>query len=90
MFPILAGFEVAYRVILSREKLNYAKLLNPFTYVPNFVNPFYIAGGLASAAGKVYRGTTTAVYDLGAAVRDLFKKIPTPTTASPAPAAAHP
>ena len=90
LFPILAGFEVAYRVILSKENLNYAKLLNPFTYIPNFVNPFYIASGLGTAAGKVYRGTTTAVYDLGAAVRDSFKKIPAPTT-TPAPAAAaHP
>ncbi|MBI2124883.1 hypothetical protein HYT92_03770, partial [Candidatus Pacearchaeota archaeon] len=28
LFPVLAGFEVGYRLILSRYKLNYLKLLN--------------------------------------------------------------
>ena len=55
LFPVLAGFEVAYRVILSREKLKYLKLLNPFTYVPNWANPFYLAEGLASLISKAVR-----------------------------------
>ena len=59
---------------LSKEKLNYAKLLSPSTYVPNFANPFYVANGTASALGKTYRSSTTAAYDLGVAVGDLFKK----------------
>lgn len=39
LFPILAGFEVAYRVILSKEKLKYLKMLNPLTYIPDFLKP---------------------------------------------------
>ena len=55
LFPVLAGFEVAYRVILSREKLKYLKLLNPFTYVPNWANPFYLSEGLASLISRAVR-----------------------------------
>ncbi len=78
LFPVLAGLEVAYRVALSKEKLNYAKLLNPFTYIPKFANPFYVASGAASAAGRVYGSITTAISDFGSVVRDWFKK-PAPT-----------
>ncbi|MBI4452886.1 hypothetical protein HY637_05640 [Candidatus Woesearchaeota archaeon] len=52
LFPVLAGFEVAYRLALSRDKLNYLKLLNPFTYLPKFANPVYIVKGLASLAHR--------------------------------------
>lgn len=55
LFPVLAGFEVAYRVVLSRYKLNYWKLLNPATYLPNWANPFYLAEGLASLVSKAVR-----------------------------------
>src|SRR3989338_6810083 len=54
LFPALAVANVLYRIFLSKEKLNYAKLLNPFTYLPKFANPFYVASGAASAAGRVY------------------------------------
>ena len=80
LFPILAGFEAAYRVVLSKEKLNYWKLLNPLNYVPKIINPFYLAGGLGSASGKIYRGITSAGYSLGSWMRDIFK-----TASSPAP-----
>lgn len=40
LFPVLAGFEVAYRVILSKYKLDYKKLLNPLNYMPDFLKPW--------------------------------------------------
>lgn len=87
LFPALAIANVAYRVLLSKENLNYLKLLNPLTYVPNFLNPFYLASGAASATGKIYRGVTSAAYGigsaLGSAIKNFFK-----AAATPAPAAA--
>ncbi|GEM_PF-2659714 len=93
LFPILAAFEVAYRVVLSKEKLNYGKLLNPMTYVPNFLNPFYVTSGAASVAAKTYGSITTAASDLGTAVRNaLFKnkksEISSPHTSEGLPKAA--
>lgn len=80
LFPAIAVANILYRVLLSKEKLNYAKLLNPFNYLPKFANPFYVASGATSVAGKVYRNVTTAIYDIGSAVRDWFKKAtPTPS-----------
>lgn len=81
LFPALAAFEVLYRIVLSKEKLDYAKLLNPFAYLPKFANPFYTAGGLASAIGKNYAEVNKAAYNLGSFVRSIFKKAP----ASPQP-----
>lgn len=78
LFPAIAVANVLYRVLLSKEKLNYVKLLNPWVYIPKFANPFYVASGVASAAGKVYRNATTAIYDIGSAVRDWFRKTPAP------------
>jgi len=82
LFPALAAANILYRIFLSKENLNYWKLLNPFTYLPKFANPFYVASGAASAAGRVYGSITTAVSDFGSAVRDLFKK----TAPEPKPA----
>lgn len=78
LFPAIAVSNVLYRVLLSKEKLYYLKLLNPFNYLPKFANPFYVASGVASAAGKVYRNAATAIYDIGSAVRDWFRKTPAP------------
>ena len=71
---------------LDKEKLNYAKLLNALTYIPKFTNPFYLASGIASPAGKVYRSVTTATYDFGSAVRDWFRKTTSLPTPQPKPA----
>lgn len=92
LFPVLAGFEVLYRLVLSKENLNYAKLFNPFTYIPNFVNPFYLAQGVGSLLGRAYKG----IYNLGSAIGDFFRSkpgaapavTPAPKTA-PAAAPAH-
>ena len=86
LFPALAVANVLYRLFLSKEKLNYAKLLNPLTYIPKFTNPFYLASGIASPAGKVYRSVTTATYDFGSAVRDWFRKTTSLPTPQPKPA----
>ena len=86
LFPALAVANIAYRVLLSKEKLNYAKLFNPLTYVPNFVNPFYLVSGAASVGGKIYRGVTKAAYDIGSAIGSLFKKAPVPAAPAAKPA----
>ena len=86
LFPALAVANVLYRLFLSKEKLNYAKLLNALTYIPKFTNPFYLASGIASPAGKVYRSVTTATYDFGSAVRDWFRKTTSLPTPQPKPA----
>jgi len=86
LFPILAAGSIFYRVLLSPEKIEYKRLLYPSTYLPNVLNPFYLAGGIATAAGKAYNKATTAAYSLGSAIRNLFKTAPAP---APAPAA-HP
>lgn len=72
LFPAIAVANVAYRVLLSKEKLNYAKLLNPFTHIPKFANPFYVVGGVANVADKISSKVTSAIYDLGTAVRSWF------------------
>ena len=53
--PIYLGLGIAYRAITSKEKLNYKKLFNPSTYLPNFLNPFYMAEGLASLISRAVR-----------------------------------
>lgn len=82
LFPILAGFEVAYRVILSKEKLNYAKLLNPLTYIP-------FASNLAEGTGSLIRRGYGLVYRLGSGIRstidDLVKSSPKPAPSRPEP-----
>jgi len=91
LFPALAVANIAYRVLLSKEKLDYTKLLSPLTYVPNFANPFYIVSGLATASAKTYRRITGAAYGIGLAVRGtfstMFKAAPAAPNAAPA---AHP
>jgi hypothetical protein len=72
LFPILAGFEVAFRIVLSTEKLNCSKLLNPMTYVPNFLNPVYVEIGSASAIGKGVRNTANG---LGESVRAIYNGV---------------
>ena len=89
LFPALAVANILYRVLLSPEKINYWKL-NPFrhpsTYLPNFLNPFYLASDAASVMGKAYRGVTTAAYDIGSAIGSLFKKAPAPVASAAKPA----
>ena len=85
LFPALAVANIAYRVLLSPEKIEYKKLLYPSTYLPNFMNPFYLASGTVSLLSKTYNKVATAAYSLGSAIRDLFKAAPSP---APAPAAA--
>lgn len=82
LFPAIGVANVLYRIFLSKENLNYWKLLNPFTYIPKFANPFYVTSGVGSAVGKVYNKITTAIYDLGSAVRDWYNK----STPQPKPA----
>lgn len=87
LFPALAVFEVLYRIVLSKEKLNYAKLLNPFTYIPKFANPFYLIGGTSNLAGRAYNQIAKGSYSLGSAIRSRIDGLanlkPNP---SPAPA----
>lgn len=75
LFPILAGLEIAYRIVLSKEKLDYSKLLNPLAYLPNFANPFYLGSGAASLAGKTFRGTASAAYGMGSSLNSLITKL---------------
>src|SRR3989338_1447713 len=90
LFPLLAAFEVGFRVVLSKEKLDYSKLLNPFTYVPNFMNPFYVAGGIGLSAGKVYKGVAKGIYDLGSSVRSIFDSLSGSVPAPKKESAPHP
>ena len=80
LFPAIAVSNVLYRLFLSREKLNYSKLFNPFTYIPNFANPLYVVSGAISAGAKFVKTSIMqsydAVYDIGSAVREFFKKSP--------------
>ena len=83
LFPYFALSGLAYRVLMSPEKISYKKLgkalLSPL------YAPFYLAGGAASVTGKAYRGVTAAAYDIGSAISNLFKKAPAPA-AAPKPA----
>ena len=73
LFPALAVANVAYRVLLSKENLNYLKLLNPLTYVPNFLNPFYLVSGAATAAYKTGKGVFEAASAVGSTLYDKIK-----------------
>ena len=85
LFPILAGLEVAYRIALSKEKLNW-KLLNPFTYVPNYLNPFHVIPGAVSATYKVGNGVVEAVSAIGSTLYEKISKFFKAATApSPTP-----
>ncbi len=53
--PLYLGLGIIYRAMNSKEKLDYIKLFNPSTYLPNFLNPFYIAEGLASLISRAVR-----------------------------------
>lgn len=75
LFPILAGLEIAYRVVLSKEKLDYSKLLNPFSYIPNFSNPFYLASGAAGLGGKAFRGSASLAYGIGSSLSSIVKNL---------------
>ncbi|MBI2658648.1 hypothetical protein HYX05_00915 [Candidatus Woesearchaeota archaeon] len=86
LFPALALANIAYRIVLSPEKISYKKLGK--TLLSPLYAPFYLAGGIASAAGKAYSKAATAAYSLGSAIGSLFKAAPKPTTA-PAVAPAH-
>ena len=88
LFPVIAGASILSRILLSPEKIEYKRLLYPSTYLPNFLNPFYLVSGTASVAGKTYRGVASAAYGIGSAIGSLFKKAPTP--AAPATPTAKP
>lgn len=75
LFPIIAGASILSRVLLSDEKLDYKKLFYPSTYLPNFLNPPYLVSGIASAGGKIYRGITTKVYDIGSAIHTTISSL---------------
>ncbi|MBI2559143.1 hypothetical protein HYW20_07525 [Candidatus Woesearchaeota archaeon] len=85
LFPAIGVANVLYRIFLSKENLNYAKLLNPLTYIPKFANPLYITSGISSYAGKVYNKVSTAIYDLGSAVGGWFRKTATAVTPTSQP-----
>ena len=85
LFPALAVANVLYRVLLSPEKIEYKKLLYPSTYLPNFLNPFYLASGIASAADKAYRGVTTAAYEIGSAIGSTIKNFFKAAAPAPTP-----
>ena len=53
--PAFLGLGIIYRALMSKEKLSYKKLFNPSTYLPNFLNPFYLAEGLASLISRAVR-----------------------------------
>lgn len=85
LFPVLALSSVVYRMLLSKEgKIEYKRLLYPSTYLPNFINPFYLASGAGSLLGRGY----STVYRFGSAIADLFKRAPAPPKPASAPAAA--
>lgn len=90
LFPAIAVSNILYRLVLSRENLNYAKLLNPFTYVSKFLNPFYVASGAATAAYKGAKNLFKPIYALGSAfgekIASLFKASPRPASPAPQPA----
>ena len=61
LIPVYFGLGVTYRALMSKEKLNYKKLFNPSTYLPNFLNPFYLAEGLANLISRAVRPTKPSV-----------------------------
>ena len=86
LFPALAVANIAYRVLLSKEKLNYSKLLNPLTYIPNFLNPFYLVSGAATATYKVGKGVFEAASAIGSTLYDKISKFfKTATAPTPSP-----
>ena len=84
LFPALAVANILYRVLLSPEKISYKKLFYPSTYLPNFMNPSYLASGAVSVLSKTYNKVTSAAYSIGSAIGSLFKKAPAPATEAPA------
>lgn len=52
LIPIYFGLGITHRALMSKEKLNYKKLFSLSTYLPNFLNPFYLAEGLASLISR--------------------------------------
>ena len=82
LFPALAVANVLYRILLSPEKMEFKKLFYPSSYLPNFLNPFYLVSGAASVGSRIYRGVAKAAYDIGSLIGDLFKSAPKPTQAA--------
>lgn len=52
LIPAYFGLGITYRAMMSKEKLDYKKLFRLSTYLPNFLNPFYLAEGLASLISR--------------------------------------
>ena len=85
LFPVIAVGSVLYRILLSKEgKIDYKRFLYPSTYLPNVLNPFYLASGAVSASGKIYRGITSAAYSLGSWLDSLLSSTVAPSTPAPA------
>ena len=80
LFPYFALSGLAYRVLMSPEKIRYKKLGK--TLLSPLYAPFYLTSGIATAAGKAYSKAAAAAYSLGSAIGSLFKKAPAPAAAS--------
>lgn len=65
LFPVLAGFEVAYRLVLSREDLDYKKLAK-------YANPLYYLGKLidsvANPVAAILKHSAKSIYETGASL----------------------
>ncbi len=85
LFPFLAASSVLYKILLTKSegKTEYKRLFYPSTYLPNSLNPFYLAEG----AGKFYNRLLSGVYTLGRGINEFFT-IETKAAPAASPAAA--
>ncbi|MDP3765501.1 MAG: hypothetical protein Q8R04_03230 [Nanoarchaeota archaeon] len=86
LFPALAVANIFYRFFLSPEKLSYKRLLYPSTYLPNFLNPFYLASGTGSLIERIstsLNGAYDFLYKFGRGIHDKIapKKVTAPAAA---------
>lgn len=65
LFPFNALANVLYKVLLSKGegKMEYKRLFYPSTYLPNFLNPFYMAVGAVKAAYSAANGLVNLIYN---------------------------
>ncbi len=91
LFPAVAVANILYRVLLSPEKLEYKRLFYPSTYLPNFLNPFYLLSGATTATYKAGKGLFEAASAIGSTlyekIKNFFKAATAPSpTPQPKPA----
>lgn len=83
LFPFLAVTRLFYNSLIQEGKVMYRRLLYPSTYLPNFLNPFYMGEGIGNLGSRLYARACR----LGNTIRNLLTPKQAPISPQTAAAA---